>query len=102
MYISTIFSAEQMIEHWEAGVEAGESMLWDALGKSMGQIASDVMNEYGKSLDATEKIIQQSLDAQFDVLRQDKQAILAAAETLTSTVQTQAEDLSQLQSDSLE
>jgi hypothetical protein len=102
VYVSDIFSAKQMIEHWDAGVEAGESMLWDALGVSMGQVASDVMNEYGKSLNATEKIIQQSLDAQFDVLKQDKQAILAAAETLNSTVQTQAEDLSQLQTDSLE
>ncbi|MHC6201877.1 hypothetical protein ACYULU_01630 [Breznakiellaceae bacterium SP9] len=94
-------SADQMVGHWMAGVEAGRSILWDTLGQIMGQVAEDVMGEYEKSLEAAEHRIEKTLDAQVEVLKQNKEAIIAAAADVAVGIEAEARDLSAVQQEAL-
>ncbi|MDR1030747.1 MAG: dynamin family protein [Treponema sp.] len=101
-YHESLRSAGEMVKQWESGLELGEGELWNALGKAIGTIAADAMDEYAKSLADTESRILQTLDAQFDVLKQDKLAIVASADDCSRVITTQAEALSALQEYCLE
>ncbi|MDR2783254.1 MAG: hypothetical protein LBB48_05365 [Treponema sp.] len=90
-----------MVEHWMAGVEAGRNILWDAMGQAMGQNAEDVMGEYDKSLKDAEQRIEKNLNAQVEVLKQDKEAIIAAAASVFTGIEAEARNLSAAQQEAL-
>jgi GTPase SAR1 family protein len=101
-YQESLRSAGEMTTQWENGLERGEGELWDALGKVIGTIATDAMGEYAKSLAATEARIMKTLDAQFDVLKQDKAAIVASAKDCSSLISAQTKVFTALQECCLE
>jgi predicted GTPase len=101
-YQESLRSAKEMVTQWENGLEQGEGELWDALGNVISTITTDAMGEYAKSLADTEARIMKTLDAQFDVLKQDKAAIVASAEACSSLISVQAEVFTALQKRCLE
>jgi GTPase SAR1 family protein len=101
-YQESLRSAGEMVRQWENGLELGEGELWDALGKVIGTIAADAMGECAKSLVDTEARIMKTLDSQFDVLKQDKAAIVVSADTCFSCITAQAELFTALQEHCLE
>jgi hypothetical protein len=100
-YNFTLLSADETIKHWEAAVDAGRNILWDALSRVMEQSASETMDEYGKALEHSEKLMLKALEAQFDVLKQDKKAILQEAQSVQQKMQTQVKAFSGLQKEVL-
>jgi hypothetical protein len=97
-YGFTVLSADETIKHWEAAVDAGKTIFWDVLSRAMEQIASETMNKYGESLEETERIMVQALNAQFDASKQDKETRLAEARAVQRDIQIEAEKLFGLQS----
>lgn len=97
-YEFTVLSVDKTIKHWEAAVDAGKTILWNALSRGMEQIASETMNKYGESLEETERIMVQALNAQFDASKQDKEIRIAEARAVQRDIQIEAEKLSGLQS----
>jgi hypothetical protein len=100
-YVYTILSADQTIEHWELAVEAGESILWDSLSVAMEEIASDTMDEYGKSLERAEQIILSALDDQFNIKKEERESILEKAQIVQEKLANEAKSFSDMQSDIL-
>jgi len=85
-YVHDIISAEDTIAHWDAAVEAGKSLLWDALSGAIEKIALDVMEGYVENLMRTEKMVLAALDDQFNVLKSGREAVIAEAEKAQAEV----------------
>lgn len=102
VYVMTILSADETIEHWEAAVGAGKSLLWDALSSEMQKVAEDVIDEYEQSYDTVEKIILSTLDEQFEIIKLGKESILQEATETLSLIENEAEDFLEFQHEILQ
>jgi hypothetical protein len=100
-YVFTLPSADATIKHWEAAVDAGRSLLWDALSNAMESSASETMEQYGNALDQSERLILNALNQQFELLKQDKETIMQKAQSALENIQRQAEGFSDLQEEIL-
>jgi hypothetical protein len=100
-YVFTLLSADETIKHWEAAVDTGRNILWDALSDAMEQSASEAIDEYTRSLKQSERLMLNALNAQFDVLKQDKEVILKEAQSAQKETQARAEEFSGLQGEIL-
>jgi hypothetical protein len=90
-------SADDTIKHWEAAVEAGKNILWDSLSDAMEEIASEVIAEYGKSLEKTERIIISALDDQFERIKTDRESVITEAQQFQQVLKTETDSFSTMQ-----
>ena len=96
-YVRTILSADETIKHWEAAVEAGESILWASLSETMEKTASDVIDEFAEAMVKMEQITFTSLEKQFDIIKGDKEAVLEKARETHGAILEEASVLSSAQ-----